>query len=484
MWGFLSYKIMSTISNNLPAPPDGFSTTLSSSIANNALSIPLNSVSGLGTEGVGQLFKKDSSGNVVAGSIEYVHWTNVSGNTLTLSDTGDRGLNGSSSGAQAYSTGDYFEVWVTGQYYYKKQRDGFLAQHNQDGTHTAFDVDLASSTDFLVEHNASGTHKQPTTNKATPVDADTIGLFDSAASFILKNITFLALKLAIYVGIKPAEGTVWNGKIVPSVSSNNLTLALKTLAGTDPSATDPVYATIGGVVRTITSALSVTKNAATNWCNAGSAELATKEIDYFAYLGYNATDGVTIGFSRIPYANQYSDFSTTTTSEKYCAISTIANAASTDYYNVVGRFAATLSAGAGYTWSVPTFTAINLIQKPIFESRWLTWTPALTGWSGSPTVVSQYQVSNGKVQINFSVSGISNGTVATMTFPFINGDASNLITIPYRVADNSSVITTPGSIQIDNGQYTANARKDMGTGAWTNAGNKILYPTGPWFYKI
>lgn len=125
---------MSTISNFLPAPPDGFSTTLSASISSSALSIPLNSVSGLGTEGVGQLFKKDSNGLVVPGSVEYFHWTNVSGNTLTLSDTGDRGLTGSASGAQAFSAGDYFEVWVTGQYYYKKLRDGFLIEHNQDGT--------------------------------------------------------------------------------------------------------------------------------------------------------------------------------------------------------------------------------------------------------------------------------------------------------------------------------------------------------------
>ena len=51
---------------------------------------------------------------------------------------------------------------------------------------------------------------------------------------------------------------MWNGKIVPSVASDNLTVALKTHAGTDPSATDPVYVMIGGVVRTITSALSAT----------------------------------------------------------------------------------------------------------------------------------------------------------------------------------------------------------------------------------
>ena len=33
------------------------------------------------------------------------------------------------------------------------------------------------------------------------------------------------------------------------------------------------------------------------------------------------------------------------------------------------EFGATLSAGAGYTWSVPTFTVNNLIQRPIYETK-------------------------------------------------------------------------------------------------------------------
>jgi hypothetical protein len=196
--------------------------------------------------------------------------------------------------------------------------------------------------------------------------------------------------LDAYLTLGLPAGAMRNGKISVTVASNNLTLALKTLAGTDPSAADPVYVNLGGAIRTITAALSVTKNAGTNWFNAGGAELATQEIDYFVYLGYNATDGVVIGFSRIPYAKQYSDFSVTTTDEKYAAISTITTAASTDYYDVIGRFAASLSAGAGYTWTVPTFTAINLIQRPIYETRWLTFAPqhSRTGgaYSNLPTV--------------------------------------------------------------------------------------------------
>ena len=61
------------------------------------------------------------------------------------------------------------------------------------------------------------------------------------------------------------EGFLLNGKIVPSVASNNLTVAIKGLDGNNPSSTNPIYVRIGDTIRSITSALSVTKNAGTNW---------------------------------------------------------------------------------------------------------------------------------------------------------------------------------------------------------------------------
>lgn len=286
---------------------------------------------------------------------------------------------------------------------------------------------------------------------------------------------------AIY---QPPQGHLINGKIAVTDAAG-ITVAIKTLAGNDPSETDPVFVRIGDTVHMLTAALSVSKADGTNWMNAGSAELATQEVDYFVYLGYNATDGVVIGFSRYPGANSYDDFSATSTNEKYCAISTITNAAATDYYEVVGRFAATLSAGAGYTWSVPTYTAKNLIQRPIYETRWLSFSSALSGWSGTPTQTAQYKVMYNHVMVNFAVTaGVSNATTATGTLPFINGDASNIVIIPYRVADNSSIVTTPGSLQIDNNANTFSLRKDMATGSWTNTNNKLIYHTAPWTYKI
>lgn len=126
---------MSAISASLAAAPNNFSTTLSGGIADNALSVPLNSVAGLPTEGVGVIFTKDTNGAVNAGSVEIIHWTGIGGSSLTLTNTGDRGLTGSDAGAQAYSSGAYFEVWVT-SYYYQSILDGIAGVVTLTGSET------------------------------------------------------------------------------------------------------------------------------------------------------------------------------------------------------------------------------------------------------------------------------------------------------------------------------------------------------------
>jgi len=223
-----------------------------------------------------------------------------------------------------------------------------------------------------------------------------------------------AVNGTVPLSVQAPQGFLINGKI-SVLDAAGITVAIKTLAGTNPSATDPVYVRIGDTIRTISAALSVAKADGTNWFNSGSAELATKETDYFVYLGYNATDGVVLGFARIPGANQYSDFSATTTNEKYCAISTITTAASTDYYEVIGRFAATLSATAAFTWTVPTFTAVNLIQRPIFETRWLTWQPVYSAsgsmtWTSVTTTRALYKISYQGITCICNATGTLGGT--------------------------------------------------------------------------
>jgi hypothetical protein len=296
--------------------------------------------------------------------------------------------------------------------------------------------------------------------------ARTILVGDQIAATITKK-TLLDIQQGL--GFNAPQGFLINGKIVPSVASNNLTVAIKGLDGNDPSASNPVYCRIGDTVRTITAALSVTKNAGTNYFNAGGAELATKEIDYFVYLGYNATDGVVVGFSRIPYATRYDIWDTTSTHQRYCAISTITNAAVGDYYELIGRFAATLSAGAGYTWTVPTFTANNLIQRPIYETRWLTWAPAFSGWSSSPTVNwARYMISINKMSLRIDIAATtSNNAAHTFTIPYT---VSNYPLAICSASDNGAILTTPAKIGGTPDSATLTLYKDWANAAWTASG--------------
>lgn len=221
-------------------------------------------------------------------------------------------------------------------------------------------------------------------------------------------------------------------KLLPTVASNNITLTLTHMDGTTPSTSRPLWFRIGDAWRAVTGALSVTVNAAVNTFNAGSAELATKEVDYFPYVSWRAaSSAVVLGFSRIPYASLYSDFSGTATNEKYAAFSTAP--ASTDDVANIGRFAATLSAGAGYTWTVPTFTTANLINRPIFETRLLIYTPT---WSSSGTAVSLGNSSIAgtyRISMRTALTRIEFTAGNTATF----GTGVYLWTVPFTPVSNS-----------------------------------------------
>lgn len=279
----------------------------------------------------------DANGNETPTKTEYISFTGVSGSTVTGLT---RGLSGSTD--QDHSA-------------------GAIVEFVPDVTW----ADAINDT-FTVQHNADGTHKNLS------------GMSLASLSILTSNIDTFSFK-----NINAPEGFLINGKIVPSVSSNNLTVALKTLAGTDATASDPIYVRIDGTIRTITSALSLTANAGTNWLYLGGPETATYETDIFVYLSWKAsTSEVLMGISRIPYGNKVGDIDQSTSIPKG-SIYSAAGSATSDALVNIGRFAATLSAGAGYTWSVPTFDSANLIQRPIFETRVLFYVPTLYGATGS-----------------------------------------------------------------------------------------------------
>lgn len=268
-----------------------------------------------------------------------------------------------------------------------------------------------------------------------------------------------------------------NGRIVTSVASSDLTVAIKGLDGNDPSTTNPVYVRIGNTIRSITSALSVTKNDGTNWFDSGSAGTATAEVDYFVYLIWNTTatpDAVSVGFARVPYGTLYSHFSGTTTNSLYLAFSGSDTPAATDECQLVGRFNATLSAGAGYTWSIPATSIV--IQHPIFETRNLSWTPGYTGFSANPSIAyAQYRVFGRNCHIYYQINGggTSNSTAFTMTQLPFSSYVNNMVIGGLRASNNGAVINTNAWGDLTGTGLTFYTNWD-GSG-WTAANSKFIY---------
>jgi hypothetical protein len=335
----------------------------------------------------------------------------------------------------------------------------------------------AISTDTLTVTRAQESTSASTKNTASKTYKMIAGLTAKIINTDLANIPLNA-----------PRGFLINGKLSVTVATNNLTVAIKTLAGNDPSAADPVYCRIGDTVRSITAALSVTKNAGTNWFNSGGSELATKEVDYFVYLGYNTTDGVVIGFARKSHFHQYNDSNTTSTNESYMAISTITNAAGTDAYEVIGRFAATLSATAAFNWSVPTFTNKNLIQAPIYDTRVLLWNPVITGYSSNPTSATYFYRLIGStcfIHIREAADGTSNATAHTYTTPFKTTDHGFTRALcAAQIKDNSATKTAPGFVRFaDAASNTLSVFLDFGETALTASGTSRL-TSAQLFYEI
>jgi hypothetical protein len=339
----LENSVQLTLQNSLTAG-DTATITFTSSVATK-----LQASSSM--KGILIIDRVDSSGTETPTKTEIIAFTGVSASTVTGLT---RGLSGTTD--QDHGVGAIVEfmpdiTWA------QAINDVFNEQHNPDGTHKSSAFSSLASLNI-----ANATITNPTINGG------------SLASITITNSTLDTFSLKI----NGFEGFGTNYRIMPSLASGNLVVALKTMDGNDPSATNPVYVRIGNTVRTVSTTLSATATAGTNWFNSGSTALANREVDYFVYLGFNGTDETTIGFSRIPFANLYSDFNTTTTNERHCKISTITNASSSDNYVNIGRFPATLSGVSLYNWSLPTLTNANLIQRPVYETRYLNYTPAFT----------------------------------------------------------------------------------------------------------
>ena len=278
-----------------------------------------------------------------------------------------------------------------------------------------------------------------------------------------------------------AEADLYKYQIVPSISSWNLTVALKNYLWQDPSPQYPVKIQIWNEIRIITSALSITRNPGQNWFNAGSSELATKEIDYFPYLMFDVDNNPIIWFARIPYLTTRNwSWTSTVSNEKFLVwTSWTALPLTTPVVNI-WRFSAILSAGAWYTWSTPS-AWFQVINRPIYETKKLEINWAITWFSSVTNQTYYYWIEWCNVFI-WGVNNIwwiSNSTSFTMKLPF-NSDWTRDNFSFIAVQDNGVNQSAPWHIRVI--WNTADIFKTFYNWGWTASWNKtfflnsIMYP--------
>jgi hypothetical protein len=165
-----------------------------------------------------------------------------------------------------------------------------------------------------------------------------------------------------------------NGRITATLSSNNLTVSIVRMDGENPTTTYPVYCFINGIKREINTATSITITGGSNVFNQNLlSTTANKTYNLFVHLIWD-TNGNTVrlGLSRIVMGGIYSDYSTTTTSNRFIAISG-GTPNSTDAVEVIARIQVT-------TNTVNNFTGVStrILYGNITSSEVLSYTPTMT----------------------------------------------------------------------------------------------------------
>jgi hypothetical protein len=234
-----------------------------------------------------------------------------------------------------------------------------------------------------------------------------------------------------------------NYTIVPTIDSGNLTVAIKDLAGNNLTATNFAKFKIGDANFTLSSSLSVTKNAATDWCDLGSFELAGNDVDVFVYIinETGAAAGLKVGFSRIPYAITMGDFTNANFSEKYIA-GNWTNFNSTDKVANIGRFRARLSGNPSFVWSIPNPLVVN---KPIYETELLNMLSVVGGYTTKPAGSYYYKLTGKSCRYILAESGFSTSGLA----------AQKTYSLPFTSANKSPALSFAGvaPFPMDNGIY-------------------------------
>ena len=117
----------------------------------------------------------------------------------------------------------------------------------------------------------------------------------------------------------------------------------------------------------------------------------------------------------------------------------------------------------------------NLVASTGTTWAYSGWNITPTGYTGTPSQYGHYIQIGKTVILEFSCTGTSNATTATIQLP-VAPKANATYTL--FVTDNSSVATSPGQLQLTGASLTGNVYKTMASGAWTSSGTKAFFGFG------
>ena len=369
-------------------------------------------------------------------------------------------ISGNISTASAWQTGRTLTIGSTG-----KSVNG-----SADVSWTLTEIGAASRTLTLTAGSGIQTIGDLTTDRTIAVDSTVVRT--TGDQTIAGNKTFSgtisvptptssthsATKAYVDSNVYISDGIFSNLLIVPSITSGSLTVIIRQINGTDPTALNPVFGYIGATAINITSALSITLASGTNWFNLNNTHFRSTagtpfEVDLFVYLVYNTATtpaSTHLAISRIPYALAFSDFDTLTTSNYGRQHNGSSTPNATDLVRVVGRITVTMNSSSQFV--APT--SFRTVSGRITETNFCNWTPTVTGESGVTFDGAGGRDGRYKIigdQFNFSlntfgnVSGSTPSLTATLPFTSSSGDFGGGASVTAGSGTRAGIFDVTGS---------------------------------------
>lgn len=118
------------------------------------------------------------------------------------------------------------------------------------------------------------------------------------------------------------------------------------------------------------------------------------------------------------------------------------------------------------------------------STAWQNYTSTPTGWAEGYTLVFRYATINKICLFELYITGTSNNATTSLTLPFTSANISgfNWSGVCASVSDNGSVLTTAARWAIAANTDSIVFLKDMGNGAFTASGGKVIRAQG--FFEV